>query len=86
MDEFQPLFDELGVLAEAGAQSAMVLFDTPDTVGDYAISEAPTITYPTGALTLAEDDAITVDGTPYVVRQAAAIDDGALTIARLKTA
>ena len=38
LDDFAPLFDELGVLAVCGAQSAMVLFDTPDTVGDYAIS------------------------------------------------
>lgn len=86
LNDFAPLFDELGVPAVAGAQSARVLFDAPDTVGEYAVSSSPTITYPTGALVLKEDDAITVDGAAFLVRQAVAIDDGALTVAHLKAA
>lgn len=81
--DFDPLFEALGVPIYAGSQHTYALLDEPDTVGEYAVSSSPRITYPTGALNLAEGDALTADGRSYTVRQVTAIDDGALTVARL---
>jgi hypothetical protein len=75
------------VTATAGAESAQVYLDKPDAelFGGRVESTEYLMTYPHTAFTsLAEGDAITVDGTAYTVREAPAqVDDGKIMRAML---
>lgn len=85
------LFSDFGVSATFEAETALVLLDTPDSVGNLQgleiISADAVITFPSSAfLALDEGDSITVSGKSYKCRAVKAVDDGLLSIAYLKAA
>jgi hypothetical protein len=81
------MFADFGRVAVRGADTARVLLDAPtrSVLDGMALSEDYAITLPTSALpNLARDEALTVDGASYVVREVSQISDGALKRATLR--
>lgn len=79
--------DDFGVDAKVGTTTGKVIFDQPDAtiIGGDVISTDYAITFKSSLfLGLKYNDAITVDGDAYTVREVKKIDDGAFSTAALK--
>lgn len=86
VEDIDGYFADFGVVATYGAESANVLFDTPDEmVGAVEnVSTGYQITYKTGVFAAMKfADTITVAGVSYSVRYIQKINDGALSRALL---
>ncbi len=73
--------------ATYGAQTASVILDQPDEqiLSGAVLSREYAITYRSTQLTgLKSDDAITVDGVAYTVREVLALGDGKIMLATLR--
>ncbi len=84
-EDLDGFFDDFGVIATFGSESAKVLYDSPEAIiADDFISADHRITYKTGLFqSLARQSAIVVDGVTFKVNKVYAKDDGKLTVAEL---
>ena len=85
-EDLTQFFTDFAVSATVGAETAQVIFDSPDSaiLDGVAITAEYRITYPIGTFNgLKYKDAVTVDGTAYTVNTVQAIGDGKLVTAAL---
>lgn len=87
-NDIDVLLGDFGVPCSSGAINFAGLLDMPDSVfdiGGMSIQSGEySLTYRTGAVSLATGDMVTVDGTSYVVRSPAnRLDDGAFSAVKL---
>ena len=86
-EDLDVLFADFGVTASLGSLTAQVILDRPDDaiLGGMQISTDYAITFQAAQLpAIKHGDPITVDGTPYTVREVTLLDDGRLGKAALK--
>jgi hypothetical protein len=87
-EDLSAFLADFGVPCTAGATSFTGLLNQPGEVIDFdrglALSNEYTLTFITAQVTLQRNQAITVDGTPFSVRNAPRMkDDGAFSMVEL---
>lgn len=90
-EDLPALFADMGVTVVKGVESTLGILDDAENLVAQGLAPGMTgrglaLLLRTGALSnLAVDDALTVGGTPYVVRERLRLDDGALSAVALRT-